>query len=67
MPTLVIGNTDDDGITPSHTKNLFESIGHENKELKWIEGANHYYFGQPEKSNESSLVCKAWLEEQNLI
>ena len=67
VPTLVIGNTDDDGITPSHTKNLFESIGHENKELKWIEGANHYYFGQPEKSNESSLVCKAWLEEQNLF
>ncbi len=67
IPSLVIGNTDDDGITPSHTKNLYNSIGHEDKCLKWIEGANHYYFGQPEKSNESATVCKKWLERTNLI
>ena len=67
VPTLVIGNTDDDGITPSHTKNLYDAIGHDNKSLNWIEGANHYYFGQPDKSNEASLVCKSWLEEKNLI
>ena len=67
IPSLVIGNTDDDGITPSHTKNLFKSIGHENKALKWIEGANHYYFGQPDKSNESAHECKKWLIDQNLL
>ena len=67
VPCLVIGNTDDDGITPSHTNNLFEAIGHSNKKLEWIQGANHYYFGQPEKSNESAHTCKAWLDEQRLI
>ena len=67
IPSLVIGNTDDDGITPSHTKNLFDSIKHENKTLKWIEGANHYYFGQPEKSNESAQTCRDWLEAQKLV
>lgn len=67
VPTLVIGNTDDDGITPSHTKNLYEAIGHDDKSINWIEGANHYYFGQPDKSNEASLVCKSWLREKNLI
>ena len=66
VPTLVIGNSDDDGITPSHTKNLFNSIKHDNKKLLWIEGANHYYFGQPDKSNEASLECKNWLEDRNL-
>ena len=63
----MIGNTDDDGITPSHTNNLFEAIGHSHKKLEWIQGANHYYFGQPEKSNESAQTCKTWLDEQRLI
>jgi pimeloyl-ACP methyl ester carboxylesterase len=67
VPCLVIGNSDDDGITPSHTKNLFDSISHSNKQLEWIEGANHYYFGQPEKSNESANTCRRWLSEKGLI
>ena len=66
MPCLVIGNSDDDGITPSHTKNLFDSISHSNKQLEWIEGANHYYFGQPEKSNESANTCRRWLGEKRI-
>ena len=41
VPSLVIGNSEDDGITPSHTKNLFSSINHDNKHLIWIECANH--------------------------
>ena len=64
VPCLVIGNTDDDGITPSHTNNLYNSIGHTNKQIVWIEGANHYYFGQPEKANESAKICKTWLNEK---
>jgi pimeloyl-ACP methyl ester carboxylesterase len=67
VPALVVGNTADDGITPSHTKQLFEAVGNENKELHWIEGANHYYFGQPDKASESATLCHDWLVRQNLI
>ena len=67
VPTLVIGNTADDGITPSHTHNLYNAIGNEEKQLVWIQDANHYYFGQPEKSQESSIVCSNWLTENKLI
>ena len=67
VPTLVIGNTADDGITPSHTHNLFNAIGNEKKQLAWIQDANHYYFGQPEKSKESAKVCLNWLTDNNLI
>ena len=67
VPTLVIGNTADDGITPSHTHNLYNAVGNENKELVWIQDANHYYFGQPEKSKESAKACHAWLSKNNLI
>lgn len=45
VPTLVIGNLADDACTPSHTRRLFEAIGHPDKEMHEIPGANHYYSG----------------------
>ena len=65
VPCLVIGNSDDDGITPSHTKNLFDSISHSNKQLEWIEGANHYYFGQPEKSMNLQILAEDGLVKKD--
>ena len=62
-----IWNTADDGITPSHTKKLYEAVTHENKELHWIKGANHYYFGQPEKSDKSADICLDWLDRKNFL
>ncbi len=67
VPALVIGNTADDGITPSHTQQLYEAVGHDNKEMHWIEGANHYYFGQPDKAADAAAVCIDWLERQGLV
>lgn len=65
VPALVIGNTADDGITPSHTNRLYSAIGHDKKELHWIEGANHYYFGQPDKVTEAAALCADWLQRHN--
>jgi alpha-beta hydrolase superfamily lysophospholipase len=42
VPTLVIGNLADNACTPSHTRRLFEAIGHPDKEMHEIPGANHY-------------------------
>lgn len=62
VPALVIGNTADDGITPEHTNGLYNAITHDNKQLNWIEGANHYYFGQRDKANEAAVLCREWLQ-----
>jgi alpha-beta hydrolase superfamily lysophospholipase len=67
VPTLVVGNTDDDGITPEHTHRLFNAVGHSRKELKWIEGANHYYFGQPDKAAQAAKTCVDWLKREGLM
>jgi len=67
VPALVVGNTADDGITPSHTKALFESVGHDDKELHWIQDANHYYFSQPEKAVEAAELCVDWLKRKQLL
>lgn len=49
VPTLVIGNRADDACTPSHTRRLFEAIGHPDKEMHEIPGANHYYSGPDQR------------------
>jgi pimeloyl-ACP methyl ester carboxylesterase len=67
VPALVIGNTADDGITPSHTHQLYDAVGHDNKEIHWIQGANHYYFGQPDKAAESAMLCADWLARKKLL
>lgn len=66
VPCLVIGNGADDACTPSHTKRLYEAIGHENKSLHEIDGANHYYLGQPEQLKQAVNLCSDWLAEQGL-
>ncbi|WP_111657793.1 alpha/beta hydrolase [Isoalcanivorax indicus] len=61
VPVLVIGNGADDACTPSHTHRLFAAIGHDNKQLHEVAGANHYYFGQPDKLAQAVARCDAWL------
>ena len=63
VPTLVIGNLADDACTPSHTRRLFEAIGHADKEMREIAGANHYYSGpdQRETLKEAVGVITDWL------
>ncbi|MDQ8038114.1 MAG: alpha/beta fold hydrolase [Pedobacter sp.] len=64
IPALVVGNTADDACTPSHTHRLFNAIGHQRKQLAEVKGANHYYFGQPDKLAIAVETCSAWLGEQ---
>jgi pimeloyl-ACP methyl ester carboxylesterase len=63
VPTLVIGNLADDACTPSHTRRLFEAIGHTDKEMYEIAGANHYYSGPDQKQTlaEAVGVISDWL------
>ncbi len=60
-PTLVIGNMADDACTPSHTSRLYESIPHEDKTLFEVDGATHYYSGQPDKLAIAVGHCTQWL------
>ena len=64
IPALVVGNTADDACTPSHTNSIFNAIASEDKTMRLIEGATHYYFGQPEKLSEAVGVVDGWLKER---
>ncbi len=65
-PVLVIGNGADNACTPSHTRRLFEAIGHDDKEMHEIAGATHYYAGQPEHCRKAIALCGDWLERKGL-
>ena len=63
VPALVIGNLADDACTPSHTRRLYEAIGHPDKEMHEIPGANHYYSGpdQRETLRQAVGIVTDWL------
>jgi pimeloyl-ACP methyl ester carboxylesterase len=63
VPALVIGNLADDACTPSHTRRLFEAIGHPDKEMREIPGANHYYSGPDQRGTlrEAVGIVTDWL------
>lgn len=67
VPVLIVANSADDGCPPSHTQLLFDSVRHTRKEAVTIAGANHYYFGQPDKARESALVCVDWMGRNGLL
>jgi len=62
VPVLVIGNSADDACTPSHTRRLFECVAQTMPSLYIVNGATHYYAGQPDKLGEACRVVTAWLD-----
>ena len=68
VPTLVIGNLADDACTPSHTRRLFDAIGHPDKEMHEIADANHYYYGpdQREPLAQAVGIITDWLTQRGL-
>ncbi len=67
VPVLVIENSADDGCTPSHAQRIMEGIGHDNKEKHRIDGATHYYLGQPEKMAEAVGITIEWLHKKGFL
>ena len=63
VPVLVIGNLADNACTPSHTMRLFEAIGHPDKEMHEIPGANHYYSRPDQRGalRQAVGICTDWL------
>ena len=64
VPALVIGNLADDACTPSHTRRLFDALGHPDKEMHEIAHANHYYSGpgQREPLSQAVGIITGWLQ-----
>jgi dienelactone hydrolase len=60
-PLLVIENGADDACTPSHAARLMEAAKQVPTTHHVIEGANHYYFGQPALAQHAAQLAKNWI------
>lgn len=63
-PLLVIENSADDACTPSHAARLMAAASKCEQEFHVIEGANHYYFGQPELAQQAAELVRSWIARQ---
>src|SRR3954452_15284850 len=65
IPALVVRNDADEICTPGYAQSLFDAIGHDDKTLHRVAGANHYYLGpdQVEKLRSSTAFCVQWLDD----
>ena len=66
VPVLVVGNSADDACTPSHTQRLFDCVAQVSPALHIVQGATHYYAGQPDKLAEATGVVTGWLSGKSL-
>jgi alpha/beta superfamily hydrolase len=42
-------------------------VGHSDKEMHVIQGASHYYMGQPDKMAQSVATCLDWLRRKGFV
>ena len=63
-PVIAINNTADLACTPSHAQRLFDAVGHADKEIHQIAGADHYYMQAPEKRVEAISAVQDWMKRK---
>lgn len=66
-PVLIVENSADDGCLPHHMHRIAGAIPHDDVERHMIQGANHYYFGQPDKLAEAVAICTGWLAKKGWV
>jgi dienelactone hydrolase len=67
VPALVIENGADDATPADHPRRIFESLGSRDKTFLCVEGATHYYQGQPALQQQVVETCRDWLEQRALL
>lgn len=66
VPFLAIECGADDAVPQPHTALVHAAIGSRDKTMHRVEGANHYFVGQPEHLDIAATHVVRWLEERNL-
>jgi pimeloyl-ACP methyl ester carboxylesterase len=65
VPALVIENMADDACTPSHAQRIFAGFTQVQPSFHQIEGASHYYLGQPAHVEVAVAHVTSWMAGHN--
>jgi len=66
-PLLFIENTADDAVPQYHCSSVYEAAGSADKQHVVIDGATHYYAGQPEHLERATSITEGWLAGRALL
>jgi dienelactone hydrolase len=66
VPLLAIENTADDAVPQPHTALIHGAARSADKTFKALNGATHYYVGQPELLQQAVDTCLEWMRERRL-
>jgi pimeloyl-ACP methyl ester carboxylesterase len=67
VPLLVIENSADDAVPQPHPRMVYDAAASCDKCFETIDGANHYYAGQPQQLVVATSLVRRWLAERDLI
>jgi dienelactone hydrolase len=67
VPLLAIENSADDAVPASHTRRIVAAAGSADKSMHVIDGATHYYVGQPALLEAAATLCIDWMRERRLL
>jgi hypothetical protein len=62
-----VPNSADDGAPASHMHEVYAACGAADKRNETIEGANHYYAGQPELLAIATRITRDFVENRGLL
>lgn len=65
VPLLCIENTADDAVPQPHPRTVFEAAASSDKIFTAIEGATHYYAGQPDLLDVATRTVLHWLADRD--
>lgn len=66
VPLLAIENSGDDAVPQPHTRRIFDAAASPDKAFHLIQGATHYYVGQPELMHQAIDTTFDWLAARRL-
>lgn len=61
VPFLALEHTADDAVPAPHTRTVFEATASSDKQMHAIQGATHYFVGQPELLQSTVKLTLDWL------
>ena len=67
VPALVVQNMADDACTPSHAARIMAGFTQVTPDYHQIDGATHYYLGQPDKVAHAVGIVRTWLEKHDFV
>jgi pimeloyl-ACP methyl ester carboxylesterase len=67
VPVLQIENTADDAVPATHNPAIRDALGTQDKEFVRIEGATHYYLGQPDLLQRCIATVIDWSARKGLL